>query len=252
MFQTAVIAILEPLTFRADSSMTWDLNVKLKARTNPLLLEADNSKAGTLVGMRPILQPTRVSLADRDAFLLMTRAIITLPNTFDWKQSSDYTLAVPNGRTFGALKRCGLTSAYTIPFLLVSPELGAVPPADINTIASFVGATSAQLWASEPINFTTGRLLLASSGQFLTSSEASNLGLTTGILTVSGGSTTIEQGAPAKPFSFKKWSGAGKATPFYQGDGSGSCTNTFSFQSDGSAGSEGGGISGGSDSSSGC
>jgi len=250
MNQTAILLILDPRSFALANSAAKALAAALKAKTEVDLADSQRQPMGTLLGTLPILQPIPVATTEGHGFLMALRAIFDTSEDFNWLSSPSYWLAALHGTTFGVLQPCvsvgvntepGVGPQFAMPLLLLPPQFTSLPQVEVDALKSFASDMSDTLWGTEPINFTTGQLRLASDGRYLTAAEISQADLATGKLVLDSTGLAVSSGVAISRFAISKATGAGKYSAFAAAD-SGSesyCTDDLTF-----AGSSGGDWSG--------
>jgi len=252
MKKSAIVAIVEPLSFSLDRSLSWALSAALKRKkTFPVLSAASNASI-SLVGIIPVLQPIRASIASQSAFIIMVRTVFDAPDGFATKANDQFSLLDSDANVMGALTVNAARAAQAIMSLtLVSATLKNLDVTGVAALRAYMADLTRQLWSSEPINWTTHALHLASTGQFLSGREIKASGLTTGILSTNGGTVSIKEGIKPAGITYKGWRGSGTVTNISKSEGSDSyCTCGGGSSSGGDFGSGansdgGGGYTGG-------
>jgi hypothetical protein len=251
MNRTAVLAIVEPLSFSLDKSIAWALTEGLQAgRTFALLDDSTKQSVGTLIGIVPILQPIRVLASGQSAFLLAMRGVINVSRSFKPADPLTFSLANTARETIAALyatTSSGHKRVWTIPFLVKDPQF-QMSADDLSALCSYTNELNFTLWNRYPVNWTTFRLQLASNDKFMTAREMSVLGLSTGVLNINGGKIIVTPGvqpitevppAQMRPVGTVR---TGVANAVYEG----SCSTFGDGDGSGDGGSDGGGTTGGS------
>lgn len=211
MNKSAVIAIVDPLTFSLDHSVAWTLTSALQAKQDVTLVR-DSSNQGALVGITPMLQPVRITISGHSGFLMFMRALLDVAPTFDDSAGTSYSLASADD-DLARMSSCQIVKDYTTPFLIISPKLSGLVDGDIAELSRYVAYLTTTLWDQEPIGLTTHRLLLASNGQLMTSHEMTASGLVTGIVVfASGQQANVTAGSKPVAVSYQNWSAAGAVT----------------------------------------
>jgi hypothetical protein len=243
MKKTAIVAIVEPLSFSPARSLAWSLTSTLKAKRSITLVDADLANAGELIGLVPILQPIRIQVSGQQAFFLAMRAMMDVPDQFKTVTGTTYGLLdVSNQAEVAKVASASGHLAYPTPFVLLAPELGGVLDEDQASLAAYTDYLTRTLWKEEPINWTTHRLQLASNGQFMTREEIASSGLTSGVPVFASGTMDLAAGpTPRTTVQFAGWRGAGKVDLSAGADASSSylCTDDSTSSYGGSGDGDG-------------
>lgn len=251
MKQGVIVAIVEPLSFSLERSLSWALTTALRKKKRFSLVGSQASGAVDLVGMLPILQPIRASLTTHSAFILLTRCMLDSTNMPSLKTSEAGALIDADGNTVAKVLANPIAAAEVPSFVLLAPALESAVSSEVEALRTYLADTADRLWSTEPINWTTHALHLASTGQFLAANEIAASDLATGILVAKDTSVTIAAGTKPRSIAFRKWRGAGTVSNILRGDASGSyCTFGGGSSTGGDIGSgshsdDGGGFTGG-------
>jgi hypothetical protein len=225
MKQAVIIAIVEPLSFSLERSLSWALTTALRKQKRFSLVGSQASDLGQLVGLLPILQPIRATLTTHSAFILLTRCMLDSTSTLTLKNSETCALIDAEGNAVGKVLTNPIAAAEVPSFVLLAPALEAAISSEIEALRTYLADMTYQLWRAEPINWTTHALHLASTGQFLAANEIAGSGLVTGILVTKNISVTIAAGTKPRSIAYRRWRGAGTVSNMIRGDSSASyCT----------------------------
>ncbi len=242
MLRTAVMAILEASNYSLDNSISWALTNGLKQRRAYSLLDSSGHQAASLQGLLPILQPIRASIESNSAFVLLTKAVFSIPDSPIWPPSEAYSLSSDNTHPIGNVVMCSPDTEGIVSLLLLSPAFSSLPPADLTSLTNYIATLQRKYWPSEPINLISSPLQLTSDGRLSTYKEARELGLATAVMQVSEGTLQFDQAQLTSPINLQSWNGAGVVRTFRVASDasldSGSCSGT-------PTGSSGGGSGGG-------
>lgn len=213
MKKTAIISIVEPLSFALQASATWGLTKALKAGETFTLADPNRGDLGKLIGLTPVLQPVRMMISGVPAFFLPMRAVLEVPDGFKIKAGAHCALVDAHSNHKGKMIACSSAEhAYTAPFTLLSPQLPQLQEADVAALHVHVAYLTQSLWMKEPINWTTHWLQYASTGQLMTRDEMVAAGLVTGMPVFANGKMSFVQGAKPLHVPFQRWHRAGITT----------------------------------------
>jgi hypothetical protein len=213
MKKTAIIAIVEPLSFALNTSAAWALTRTLNAGHTFTLLDTQKTDVGTLIGLTPVLQPIKTMISGQSGFFLAMRAVLDVTAGFVIESGAKYSLVDSNSSAKGSLTSCSSARhAYTAPFILLSPQLPQLAPADVAALQNHVVYLTESLWHKEPINWTTHWLQYASTGQLMTKNEIVASGLATGMPIFANGMLSIAPGPKPLHVPFGRWPRAGVTT----------------------------------------
>jgi hypothetical protein len=240
----SVIAVLEPLSYRLDASVSWEIVSAIQTRIPLFVIANGGAQLGQIVGVSPLLQPIRVKSMGQEQHLMFMKALIKVADQPPEITTGQlYSIQNGAGANVLSLWSCAEGVSYAKPFLALASQFQSLDESSLNAIERFVANTTSQLWSDDPINQTTDRLWLSPSGEFVTRSELVATGVGLGQLVLEGGEVVISSGLPAPvgTYTFAKWRGAGKANILPLGGSGSMCTNgtpayTYSSGGDGYVG----------------
>jgi hypothetical protein len=203
---TGIVAIVEPLSFSLDNSLSWAMTASLQQKQLFHLTAQRPGANSQLTAILPILQPIRARLGDQEVFLLMMRARFS--PTFSPLIGEKYKVTDTTKHEVGSLWTLSGNAEGPRAYLLLAVARNLAEPTWAPLLQSYVAGVTKQLWHSEPINWTTHALNLASTGQFLSSREIIDSGASTGTLIIDK-VISIQPGTKPVPVRFRKWRGAG-------------------------------------------
>jgi hypothetical protein len=213
MKKTAIIAIVEPLSFALNTSAAWALTRTLNAGKTFTLFDSKQTDVGTLIGLTPVLQPIKTVISGQSGFFLAMRAVLDVSAGFAIDFDAKYSLVDSDSHAKGVLTSCSSARhAYTAPFTLLSPQLPQLAAADVSALQAHVVYLTESLWHKEPINWTTHGLQYASTGQLMTKNEIVASGLATGMPVFANGTLSIAPGPKPLQVPFGRWPRAGITT----------------------------------------
>jgi hypothetical protein len=240
---TGIVAIVEPLSFSLDNSLSWAMTTSLQQKRSFHLTAQRPGANGQLTAILPILQPMRAKLGAQEVFLLMMRARFS--STFSPLIGEKYVVTDSAKHAIASLWTQSGSAESPRSYLLMSEALDLAEPTWAPLLQNYVAGVVKQLWHSEPINWTTHALNLASTGQFLSSREIIDSGASTGTLIIDN-VVSIQPGTKPVPIRFRRWRGAGNLRATTPLDDA-SCSQTIGGGTS-SGGDFGSGHSGGTDS----
>lgn len=213
MKKTAIIAIVEPLSFALNASATWALTKALKQGQTFTLVDSQQADVGKLLGLTPVLQPIRAVISGESTFFLSMRAVLEGTAGLTIRLGTQYSLIDAASNPQGTLTSCSSAQhAYAAPFTLLSPHLPELAPADLTALQAHVAYLTESLWMKEPINWTTHWLQYASNGQLMTKEEIIKSGLVSGMPVFAGGKMKIAAGPKPLNVPYRRWHRAGVTT----------------------------------------
>lgn len=213
MKQTAIIAIVEPLSFALNTSAAWALTRTLNAGQTFTLLDSQQTNVGTLVGLTPVLQPIKLMISGQSGFFLPMRAVLDVSAGFALDYNAKFSLVDPKSNSKGSLTSCSSARhAYTAPFILLAPQLPQLAAEDVAALQDHVVYLTESLWTKEPINWTTHWLQYSSTGQLMTQHEIVASGVATGMPVFANGRMSMAPGPKPLQVPFGRWPRAGITT----------------------------------------
>lgn len=219
---TGIVAVVEPLSFSLNKSLSWAMTAALKEKHSINLSTERLGAEGRITAILPLLQPIRAVIAQQDAFVLMMRARFS--SGFSPLVGEDFVVSNSAKDSIGRLSTVSRATEWPRSYLLLSSALQSIQHSSAVLLQRFVTGLTKQLWHSEPINWTTHALALTATGQFLSTKEISESGGSTGVLAIDK-VLTILPGVSPIPVKFRKWRGAGNLRATSRED-DGSCTQT--------------------------
>ncbi len=194
MKQICIFGIIEPGKLSLSDSVAWSLVSTLKVK-GTVTLGTEAAQPVSVDGVVPLLQPLRVYLGNTLHYLMFVRANLSIQD--NWVGDLDGSSLLVDGQRLATVHNTSSKSLLRprkISEAFIVPRSISLTPEDREALVALVVITKGMLWRALPINWTTHRHHLTSTGQFMHAELISELGQKVGAYRIDSGVSSIVEG----------------------------------------------------------